>query len=83
MKATKFVPGVVLMAGLLVAIVSAQNAAKGITYTDSAKVAAGSKPDGAVYTFVDPADPAIADITQTGHKTIDQVGTKLVSETAK
>lgn len=71
------------MAGLLVAIVSAQHAAKSITYTDSAKVPAGSKPTGAVYTFMDPADPSLADIVSAGYKAIDQVGTKLVSETTK
>jgi hypothetical protein len=81
MKATKFVSGVVLTAGLLVAFASAQPAS--ITYTDSAKVPAGTKPAGAVYTFLNPEDAALADIVQAGYKAIDVVGTKLVSETTR
>jgi (2Fe-2S) ferredoxin len=80
MKATKFAPGVALMTALLVAVASAQTP---VTYTDSAKVPAGTKPTGAVYTFVDPADASLADIVQTGYKAIDQVGTKLVTETTR
>lgn len=83
MKENKFIPGVTLLAGLLLAIVSAHGATPGITYTDSAKVPAGSKPDGAVYTFVDPADASVATVAQAGHKAIDLVGTKLVTETTR
>lgn len=82
MKATKFVPGVALSIGLLVAIVSAQSADK-VTYTDSAKVPAGSKPAGAVFTFMDPFAPDVASIAQAGYKAIDAVGTKLVGETTR
>lgn len=81
MKATKFVPGVALTAGLLVAIMSAQSAST--TYTDSAKVPAGSKPTGAVFTFVDPAAPEAAEIAQAGYKAIDSIGARLVSETTR
>jgi hypothetical protein len=83
MKATKFTPGVVLTVGLLVAIVSAQSGSNATTYTDSTKVPAGSKPTGAVYTFVDPADPAAAAIAQAGYRAIDAVGQKLISETTR
>src|SRR5262245_954937 len=80
MKATKFLPGIALSAGLLVALVSA---ATDITYTDGSKVPAGSKPTGAVFTFVDPADPAAAPIAQAGYKAIDAIGQRLVSETTR
>ena len=83
MKATKFAPGVALLASLIAATLIAQDAAKGITYTDSTKVAPGTKPTGAVYTFVDAADPAVAAITQAGYKAIDHVGSRMVSETAR
>jgi hypothetical protein len=71
------------MAGLITAGLFAQDAAKHLTYTDSTKVPPGTKPDGAVYTFVDPADPAVKDIAQAGYRAIDQVGTKLVNETTR
>lgn len=71
------------MAGLITAGLFAQDAAKAVTYTDSAKVPAGTKPTGAVYTFVDGADPAVAEIAQAGYKAIDQVGTKLINETTR
>jgi hypothetical protein len=83
MKATKLVTGVALMAGVITAGLFADDAAKHITYTDSAKVPAGTKPEGAVYTFVDPADPAAKDIAQAGYRAIDQVGTQLVNETTR
>jgi hypothetical protein len=83
MKPMKLVPGVALMAGLITAGLYAQDAGKGITYTDSSKVAPGTKATGAVFTFVDAADPAVADIAQAGYRAIDQVGTKLVSETTR
>jgi hypothetical protein len=67
------------MIGLLVATASAAET----KYTDSAKVPAGTKATGAVYTFVDPADASLADIVQTGYKAIDTVGTKLVTETTR
>lgn len=82
MKAMKFFPGVALTAGLLVAMVSAQGADK-ITYTDAAKVPAGAKPTGAVFTFVDPAAPEAAAIAQAGYKAIDSIGAKLVAETTR
>ena len=69
------------MAGVLTAGLFATE--KGITYTDSAKLAPGAKPEGAVFTFVDPADPAVAEIAQAGYHAIDQVGTKLVNETTR
>ncbi len=71
------------MAGLLTAGLFASDAAKSITYTDSAKVPAGTKAEGAVYTFVDPAESAVKDIAQAGYHAIDQVGTKLVNETTR
>lgn len=80
MKATKFASGVALSAGLLVAIVGANPA---ITYTDSSKVPAGTKPTGAVYTFMDPTDPAVVSIAGAGYKAIDSVGAKLVNETTR
>lgn len=82
MKATKLVPGVALLAGFFTASLFA-NDAKSISYTDSAKVPTGGKVEGAVYTFVDPADPAVADLAQVGYKMIDFVGTKLVNETTR
>src|SRR4051812_45852249 len=68
MKATKLVRGVALMAGVIPGGLFADDAAKHITYTDSAKVPAGTKPEGAVYTFVAPADPAVKDIAQAGYR---------------
>jgi hypothetical protein len=79
MKATKFAPGVALAVSLLAVIASAEST----TYTDSAKMPAGSKPTGAVFTFMDPADPAVAPIAQAGYKAIDSIGAKLVSETTR
>lgn len=79
MKATKFLSGVALTAGLLATLVNAAD----ITYTDKAKVPAGTKPTGAVYTFIDPASPEAAVVAQAGYKAIDSVGTKLVNETTR
>jgi hypothetical protein len=39
--------------------------------------------DDGLVTFVDPTDPAVAEIAQTGYKLIDFVGTKLVNETTR
>jgi len=69
------------MAGLITAGLFAEDAAKHTTYTDSSKVPAGTKPEGAVYTFVDPTDPGVKDVAQAGYRAIDQIGTKLVNET--
>lgn len=71
------------MAGLLTAGLFAEDAAKNVTYTDSAKLAPGAKPTGAVYTFIDAGDPAVAEIAQAGYRAIDWVGTKLVNETTR
>lgn len=54
-----------------------------VTYFDSEAVGTGPRPDGAVYTFVDAADPAVAEIAQFGYKTIDRVGGQLVSEVTR
>jgi len=83
MKATKLVPGVALMTALISAGLFAAESPKSITYTDSAKLAPGAKVEGAVFTFVDPTDPAVAEIEQAGYRAIDQVGTKLVNETTR
>lgn len=68
-----------MTAGLL----AAEAPAKSIPYVDSAKVPPGSKPDGAVYTFVDSADPAVTELAQFGFKAIEQIGGKLVLETTR
>lgn len=69
MKATKLVPAVALMAGVLTAGLFAQQAK--------------APADDGLVTFVDPADPAVAEIAQAGYKLIDFVGTKLVNETTR
>ncbi len=54
-----------------------------IKYFDSATLPAGPRPDGAVYTFVDSADPAVAEIAQYGSKVIEDIGALLVNETTR
>ncbi len=54
-----------------------------IKYFDSEKLPPGPRPDGAVYTFVDSADPAVAEIAQYGFKVIEQIGAQLVNETTR
>ena len=85
MKVTKytvlgFLSGSLLLAGLIAADATPAPALGKVTYFDGEKLPAGTKPDGAVYTFVDSADPAVADIAQFGYKTIDRIGGQLVSE---
>lgn len=46
-------------------------------------VATASAQSKITYTFADPNDAALADIVKTGYKAIDEVGSKLVSETNK
>jgi len=69
-----------LLAGLIAAEKPAAPSPSNVTYLSSETVASGPRADGAVYTFVDSADPAIADIVALGYKTIDRVGGMLVSE---
>jgi hypothetical protein len=85
MKVTKYSVLSVLSGGLLLVGLSAADKAPPtaptkITYFDAETVPSGAKPDGAVYTFVDSADPAAAKIAQLGHKTIDQIGGRLIDE---
>lgn len=54
-----------------------------VTYFDSETVGSGPRPDGAVYTFVDSANPAVAEIAQFGYKAIDRIGGQLVSEVTR
>lgn len=54
-----------------------------IKYFDSATLPAGPRPDGAVYTFVDPNDPEVADIAQFGFRAIERIGGMLVTETTR
>ena len=86
MKATKFSFLSVVAGGLMMAGLSADdnlptpaNPTK-ITYFDSATVPAGTRPDGAAYTFVESNDPASADIAQFGFKMIDKIGSMLIDE---
>ena len=84
MSATKLSASLVLTAGLITAGLFAEAApAKSIHYSDSAKVPPGSTPEGAVYTFMDPADPAVTDLAQFGFKAIEQIGGRLVLETTR
>jgi hypothetical protein len=64
------------MTGLITAGLYAADAAK-------APAPAPDKLDKATVTFVDPKDPSVAEITQTGYRAIDVVGTKLVNETTR
>lgn len=64
------------MAGLITAGLYAEEAAK-------AAAPAADKLDGATFTFVDPTDPSVTEIAQTGYRAIDVVGTKLVNETTR
>ncbi len=85
MKATKYTTLGFLSCSLLLAGLIAADAPKAavsgkVTYISSEAAASGPRADGAVYTFVDSADPAIADIVSLGYKTIDRVGGMLVSE---
>ena len=54
-----------------------------VTYFDSETIGNGPRPDGAVYTFVDSADPSVAEIAQFGYKAIDRIGGQLVSEVTR
>jgi len=88
MKVTKystigFLSGSLLLAGVIAAQNAPAPAPTTITYFDSETVANGPRPDGAVYTFVDSADPSVAEIAQLGYKTIDRVGGMLVSEVTR
>lgn len=56
---------------------------KVLEYIDTAKLPAGSKPDGAVFTFMDAADPTVADLAQYGSRVIEDVGAKLITETTR
>ena len=66
MRAIKVSVGVFLAAGLMAAGLCAQANPKVLTYFDSATVPPGPRPDGAIYTFVDSADPAVAELAQYG-----------------
>lgn len=83
MNATKYsvlgvLSGSLLLAGLIAADAPAVSGK--VTYISSEAAATGPRADGAVYTFVDSADPAVAEIVDLGYKTIDRVGGQLVSE---
>ncbi len=69
-----------LLAGLIAADSTGTAVTGKVTYISSETAATGPRADGAVYTFVDSADPAIASIVSLGYKTIDRVGGMLVSE---
>ncbi len=84
MKVTKFsalcvVSGSLLLAGLIAAESTPPPPSK-ITYLDSAAASTGPRPDGAVYTFMDSADPAVAEIATAGYKAIERIGGMLISE---
>ena len=90
MNVMKFSGPCVLTAGLLLAGLSAADKAAPtpaaptkIMYFDAETLPKGANPDGAVYAFVDSADPAVAAIAQLGYKTIDQVGGMLISEVTR
>ena len=85
MKATQFSVLSVLSGGLMLAGLSAADKAPPpaptkITYFDGETVPSGTNPGGAIYTFVDSADPAAAQIAQLGYRTIDQIGSLLIDE---
>jgi hypothetical protein len=87
MRATKVSVGGFLALGLAAASLFAEGTpapktapTKVLTYFDSASIPPGPRPDGAVYTFVDPADPAVAALAQYGFKAIDQIGGKMIAE---
>ncbi len=54
-----------------------------ITYIDSETAATSPRPDGAVYTFVDSAEPAVAEIAKFGFNIIERIGGMLVTEVTK
>lgn len=68
MSPTKFSAGVVLALGLMTAPVCAEEAA--------------AKP-AATYTFIDSADPAVAELAQAGFKAIEVIGGRLIQETTR
>jgi hypothetical protein len=88
MRATKVSVGGFIASGLMAASLFAQGTpasqpapTKVLNYFDSATIPPGPRPDGAVYTFVDPADPAVAGLAQYGFKTIEEIGSKMIMET--
>ncbi len=87
MKATNYSMLGILSGGLMLVGLSAAEkvpakpaAPTTITYFDGETIAGGTKPDGAVYTFVDSADPAAAEIAQFGYNAIDRIGGMLIAE---
>jgi len=90
MSATKHFAGLALTTVLLTASTFAADTptppptpTKVLQYFDSATLPPGPRPDGAVYTFVDPTDPAVVELAQYGYKVIEQIGGQLVTETTR
>ena len=83
MSPKNFPTGLALVSAVLTASLFAADTPKVIQYFDSATLPAGPRPDGAIYTFVDSADPAVAELAQYGYKVIEQIGGQLVGETTR
>lgn len=54
-----------------------------LEYFDNDSLPPGPRPDGAIYTFVDSADPSVSLLSRYGSKVIEDIGAKLVNETTK
>ena len=91
MIATKQSAGLILTTILLTASVRAVDAPtptpvgpmKILEYFDNDSLPAGPRPDGAIFTFVDSAEPSVAVLSRYGSKVIEDVGAMLVNETTK
>jgi hypothetical protein len=54
-----------------------------LEYFDNDTLPAGPRPDGAIFTFVDSADPSVSLLSRYGSKVIEDIGAMLVNETTK
>jgi hypothetical protein len=91
MLATNQSAGLILAMVMLTASVRAADAPtptpvgsmKILEYFDNDTLPAGPRPDGAIFTFVDSADPSVSLLSRYGSKVIEDVGAMLVNETTK
>jgi hypothetical protein len=88
MSATKQTAGltlamVLMTTGAFAADTPAAPTMKVLEFFDNAALPDGPRPDGAIYTFMDSADPAVSDFSRYGSKVIEDIGAMLVTETTR
>lgn len=54
-----------------------------LDFIDSTTIPDGPRPEGAIYTFINVDDPAVAEFAQYGSRVIEDIGAKLVAETTR